>query len=1126
MYTSLNTRPRPLSIRNIVKLSLIVLVYCLLGRLNLWIPIPDAWSSLISPTAGFSLAILLVFGYRAWPAIFIGSLITHLNSTVYYVAATMAVGDTLETLLACYLLKQVARFDLALIRLRDFLTLVFFAVGISPLVSAFINVLMLMVIGADPTTLANSFTNSWLEDAFSYLLFTPAVLAIYHYEPIRWNWARAGEALLVAGLIIFSCLLTMLGAMDKSISQLMQPQAFMLFPLVMWAALRFHQRGAALSVLFVAMTALWGGAHELGTFAHDFAQANLLDYWMYVLVLSSTGVALSGLNAGRIRSEARLKEQLDTYDALLHAQADVNEGVAIIHRGKIVYGNDALWRIGGYSPGDIPLGSDFFSLIHPSDRKRVGEIYQQRLQDMDVPTRYEALGLGKNGRAIHIEIAAAQYRDDNQRIVTLIIDISSRKKAEAELLKSQQDYRELVESVQAIVWRAIPGGKFTFVSNEAEALLGYPLAQWTQDADFWVNKIHPDDRDWVVEYCRTESLKLKSFGFDYRMIAADGRVVWMKDIVKVIPNMSNTRPAELVGVMLDITASKAAESDLRLARQVFDNTAEGIVITDPAFRVLEVNQAYQQITGYEKEEIIGKLPSVMQAGLHEQAYYDLIRQTLEHEGQWVGEIWNRRKSGESYPEWLSISKVTDAKGSVQNYVAVFTDITQRKLSEERLQFLANHDALTHLPNRALLQERIDQALNRAQRNKTAIAVLFIDLDRFKIINDTLGHQTGDMLLQEAAKRLKECLRETDTVARQGGDEFVVLVEDCGDTDYLNTIARKIMATLAQPFILVGRELFISASIGISVYPDDGLDTASLLKHADAAMYRAKESGKNTFRFYAAEANTNSVELLTLENNLRRAVERNEFVLHYQPKVDLRSQKIIGAEAVVRWQHPELGMLSPMQFIPLAEETGLIIDIGAWIMRESCRQAVEWQQLTGQNVRVAVNLSARQFRDETLRQTIADALAESGLTPDCLELEITESMIMHNAERAREVLQHFHDLGAHVLIDDFGTGYSSFGYLKHFPIDSLKIDRSFVRDIPDDVDDMAITQAIIAMAHSLQIKVVAEGVETQEQLAFLKKQGCDQIQGFLFSEPLHSHDFVRMLKLQPMLRLQLGEAAVA
>jgi EAL domain-containing protein (putative c-di-GMP-specific phosphodiesterase class I) len=250
------------------------------------------------------------------------------------------------------------------------------------------------------------------------------------------------------------------------------------------------------------------------------------------------------------------------------------------------------------------------------------------------------------------------------------------------------------------------------------------------------------------------------------------------------------------------------------------------------------------------------------------------------------------------------------------------------------------------------------------------------------------------------------------------------------------------------------------------------------------------------------------------------------VLHYQPKVDLRSQKIIGAEAVVRWQHPELGMLSPMQFIPLAEETGLIIDIGAWIMRESCRQAVEWQQLTGQNVRVAVNLSARQFRDETLRQTIADALAESGLTADCLELEITESMIMHNAERAREVLQHFHDLGAHVLIDDFGTGYSSFGYLKHFPIDSLKIDRSFVRDIPDDVDDMAITQAIIAMAHSLQIKVVAEGVETHEQLAFLKKQGCDQIQGFLFSEPLHSHDFVRMLKLQPMLRLQLGEAAVA
>ena len=446
----------------------------------------------------------------------------------------------------------------------------------------------------------------------------------------------------------------------------------------------------------------------------------------------------------------------------------------------------------------------------------------------------------------------------------------------------------------------------------------------------------------------------------------------------------------------------------------------------------------------------------------------------------------------------------------QNVGSQLGQFIARKQAESDLTFSANHDALTSLPNRFMFNERLMQALARAHRQDKMVAVLFIDLDRFKVINDTLGHDAGDRLLIQLATELRGCLRENDTIARQGGDEFVVLIEDIRDPNQVTGVAQKILETVAEPHVLGGQEFRITASIGISVYPTEGADLQTLLKNADIAMYRAKEQGKNNFQFYSAEMNQHTFERLALETSLRRAIEREEFLLHYQPKVDLRSGRVTGVEALVRWRHPELGMVSPAQFIPLAEETGLIGPIGDWVLRTACAEAQRWNTQVAPGISVAVNLSARQFAGEDLAQSITSALSESGLAPRWLEIEITESTVMHDAKRAAHVLQQLKDMGIRVAIDDFGTGYSSLGYLKRFPIDSVKIDRSFIVDLPYDNDDVAITRAVIAMAHSLRLKVIAEGVETEEQYNFLRDHDCDEMQGYVFSEPIDAAALVRLL----------------
>lgn len=555
-------------------------------------------------------------------------------------------------------------------------------------------------------------------------------------------------------------------------------------------------------------------------------------------------------------------------------------------------------------------------------------------------------------------------------------------------------------------------------------------------------------------------------------------------------------------------AHRIAEEKLRLADRAFQNTAEGITVTDASGNIVSTNPAFEAITGYSHEEVLGQNPRVLKSGHHPDTFYNEMWDTLLLTGHWRGEIWNRRKNGDAYPEWLTISAVKDGNDETTHYVGVFTDISQIKEAQDQINFLAHHDALTRLPNRALFRERFDHALMHARRENTSIALLFLDLDRFKTVNDTLGHPVGDQVLLEVSKRMNQIIRASDTLARLGGDEFVLLLEEQTDAQHAAVVARKLIDLFSRPMIIGEHELVVTASIGITLYPNDGDDSDKLIRHADRAMYEAKQQGRNTYRFFTQALTEGALERLMMENDLRRAVARNELILHYQPIVNLETRQLQGIEALVRWQHPEQGLIAPGLFIELAEEIGIIGEIGQWVLRAACSQLAKWDRDGFKVPRISVNLSVQQIDREGLITMVSEELNSSGLSPERLELEVTESMLIRNPELSRTVLSELRTLGVKFAIDDFGTGYSSLAYLKLLPLDHLKIDQSFVRDIGKDANDEAIVLAIIAMSKSLGLESVAEGVEEAHQARFLQQAGSDLAQGYLYSRPLPADEIFR------------------
>ncbi len=755
-------------------------------------------------------------------------------------------------------------------------------------------------------------------------------------------------------------------------------------------------------------------------------------------------------------------------------------------------------------------------LLHPL-KKLLAESADLAHKRLDKPFswgRTDELGiLGQSLESTRVALQGlfVEVEEKNKRLED---DLDARKRAAQALAISEERYRSLIENApEAIVVIDVDTGCFADVNPRACELYGQARDRLLTLSlgDSLLSPEQQPDRQPSVD----KATKLIEAAY-----AGQTQVTqWLHRTQKhgeVFVELRLSRMPSLTGrfvrgSVLDITQRKMSEDRLRLASQAIYQSRDGIVILDKDFRIVSANPAFCQMLGAAETDLLSQVAPMLRGKEQQHTLLETIRHHLANHAYWESEVWTRKQSGEMFLELVTISPIRNEDGTIKNYVCITSDITEQKQHADHIWHLAHHDTVTGLPNRNLLQDRLMQAILQAERTGKKSALLFIDLDRFKNINDTLGHSFGDRLLKHVADRLIGCVRHADTVSRIGGDEFVIVLTNLNEPNDAAITAHKIMEALTSTFVIDNMDLHITPSIGISVCPDDGVTVDSLMRNADTAMYFAKDNGRNNYQFFKQSMNTIATERLDMERQLRAAIKQNQFELHYQPQVNLATGELIGMEALIRWRHPEKGLVSPLRFIPIAEETGLIVPIGEWVLQEACRQAREWHDRGLKKTPVAVNLSARQFLKGGLVDTVQQALDMTGLEPQYLELEITESLLMYEVEDTTQLLHRLNSLGVALAVDDFGTGYSSLSYLKRFPIDHLKIDRSFVRDVINDPDDASITAAIVAMAHNLKLKVVAEGVENDDQARFLRGLGCEYAQGYLFAQPLAADEMEAFMR---------------
>ena len=714
----------------------------------------------------------------------------------------------------------------------------------------------------------------------------------------------------------------------------------------------------------------------------------------------------------------------------------------------------------------------------------------------------------QDGTAVQVErrVTRVQLGPESPLYVVGIRDQTEQRRVENELEKLIAELRATLESTGDGILVADLEGTIRGYNQLFSELWDLPHELLTQRDDasvyVWMNQCALDSGHYaerLAEIARSPLMEATDI-----LVLRSGKVLERV----TLPQYARGRPIGRVYSYRDITQRLADEARLQLAAKVFEASLDAIFVTDADYRIIAANPSCERLTGYTQAEMLNMLPRDFVSDRCDAAYIEQLMQQLAGEGFWEGELWNRRKNGNAYLCLASMVRVQGENGQTIHYIGFFKDLTETQMARKRIEELAFNDALTGLPNRLLLTERVEQALIQSDRDGTSFAILFLDLDRFKHINDSLGHMFGDRVLFEVAERLKHCLRTVDTASRLGGDEFVLLLHQV-DARTAEITARRVLQALSQPFTLDEMTFTVTCSIGIALYPHDGVTMDDLIKNADSAMYHVKERGRSDFRFYQRQMNIGLLSRMKLDHAMRQALENEAFQVHYQPQVDLANGRVLGAEALIRWHDAEMGQIAPNQFIPIAEETGLIVAIGNWVLTQAVTQAARWHQ-QGKDLVVAVNVSALQFQQANFVAGVAEALRAAALPPERLELELTESILIRDADDALKRLESLAQLGVGLSIDDFGTGYSSLSYLKRFPIRKLKIDRSFVCGLPGDDSDIAIAVAIIHLGRALNLRVIAEGVETEEQREFLRQVGCDEFQGFLFSRAVDSEAFEELL----------------
>ncbi|MFT4927772.1 MAG: diguanylate cyclase (GGDEF)-like protein/PAS domain S-box-containing protein, partial [Phenylobacterium sp.] len=1024
-------------IKNLSLCCTLAIIYFLSAKLGLTFAFEQANVSPVWPPTGLAIAALLYFGYQLWPGVFFGALLLGISiDTPIIPAILISIGNTLEALAASFLILKLIH-KYPFYSIKSIFT--FSAlILLTTVISATIGVGSLYF-----STLITEqqvillWTTWWLGDAVGGLLFTPLLLTLVRKPAFAIDKSRFYELTALVACSIISTFVVFSTAM--TLNQIHYAFAFFLIPTIVWSALRFYQHGASCIIMFYALVAIYSTLQDNGPFTVSTANESLLLLQSFIAIIMVTALALAASASETKRIENQLLDTQGNLRQLLEERTEALDD----SRSEL---NAAVGRSEACAVSMRKLlqasmlssGEPCFNGI----TKELAQIYN---------TDYAFIGVFADNSQLTIRTLSLWCKNKH-------IDNFSYPLKDTPCQDVLDFKMELIERDVATQYPNDP----LLIEMNIESYFGAPI--------------------------------ISSTGTNLGIVVVmDSQSMEVSDWVKPTLNIIATR------VSFELERNQAKQ-ELQLAASVFKETAEAIIICDKQQRMLRVNPAFTRITGYSAKEAIGQTPKLFTSDRHSRGFYQSFWQIVDATGSWQGEVWDKRKDGKVFPCWQTITAVRDKQGQVKQYIGVFSDISSKKQAEEQIYHLAHFDILTGLPNRGLFIEQLGQAMKKAAVEQHSLALLFMDLDHFKLVNNAADHSTGDILLMHVADRLRKFANNNVVVSRLGGDEFTILLKNMTTEQEVSKLAQDILKELSTPFKLAPNEVIVSASIGICTYPNDADSAHELLRNADTAMYKAKESGRKKVKFYTPDMNRKAKQRVEIEQSLRLAIKEQQFVLHYQPQVQLSTGRVIGVEALVRWQHPQQGLLSPYYFIPIAEESGLIVPLGEWILEEACHQFVRWQKQGIELNHMAVNLSARQFVNNDIEATVKKVLTKTGIRPEHLELELTESMLMKNVEQTIATMNRLRQMGIALSIDDFGTGYSSMAYLKHFPIDKLKIDKSFIDDLLNASADAAIVNSTISLAHGLGLLVIAEGVETAEQAAYLKAHNCEEIQGYYFSVP--------------------------